>query len=669
MHDETKDFRVYVDLVYRKKWLILFVFLVVFLAALFFVRRQAPSYTSSASIYIEASAPTISLVQTTQGRRPIEFYMGILDGRSFREGVREATRTYAVSRGMPPVQAANLAAEAVGALSVRKGKNEGFYTISVESGSPDIAYAADSLATYLFIERCMLYAQQQTNAMSVFVTMQFDTARARLERAEDNLQAFRKQHNLLQVGSDPATDPSLPTEYVRLVEGYYDARRERQAAQAALEAAEEASRLLQISLDTLSADKLRRALPALDLAEAQERARKARTELQLKELQERSFLAQLQAYEASRPELSEISINYLRLVRERDIYVRLSDLLLERREELRMRSVSESGGVRVMDPPSAPQPRPSRAPLILVFSAVVGLTVGIGLAFLLEAMDTSVRTANDITTTLEVPTMGTIPSIGVAPGGRRKKETGRRGALVSEGDAKDPVAEAYRTLRTSLLFATGDQQLRTIVVSSAGQAEGKSVTAANLGIVCGQMGQRTVILDADLRRPVQHILFDVERDDGLTEALVHRRPFAEVAKPTSVENLDVITCGIIPPNPATLLGSAAMAERIEELTKQYDLVLIDTPPVIVVTDALLVAKQTDGILMVVRCNSTPREAARHAAETLRNANVPLIGAVLNDVDVTKHYGGYRYYNYYYHYYYGGYYGSSDGTGDAKTAKT
>ncbi len=672
MHDEKKDFRVYVDVVYRKKWLILFIFLIVFLAALYFVRKQAPSYSSSSSIYIESGNPAamaVTLTADAQGKRPIEFFMGILESRSFRDAVRDAVRDHAISRGMPPIQATDLSREAIESLQIKRSKNEGFYTVIAESESPDIAYATDSLAVSLFMERCILYARQQTNAMTAFVAMQFDSARARLERAEDNLQAFRKQHNLIQAGGGPATDPSLPIDYVRLVEGYYDARQERQTAQAALEAAEEASRLLRINLDTLATDKLRRALPALDLAEAEERTRKARTELQLKELQEQSFLAQLQAYEASHPGLSDVSIGYLRLVRERDIYVRLSDLLLERREELRVKSASETGGVRVVDAPSEPTPKPSRAPLILIFAAIIGLSLGAGAAFLLEAMDTSVRTVNDITEALEVPTIGTIPSIGVTPGGKRRRETERRRVLISDGNPKDPIAEAYRTLRTSLLFSSGDQPIRSVVVSSAGQAEGKSITVANLAIVCAQMGQRTVILDADLRRPVQHILFELEREEGLTDALVHRRELSEVAKPTSIENLDVVTCGVIPPNPATLLGSAAMGERIEELAQHYDIVIIDTPPVIVVTDAVLVARKTDGVLLVVRCNSTPREAARHTAETLRTANIPLIGAVLNDMDVTRRYGGYHYYNYYYHYYYGGYYGSSDGSGDTKTAKT
>ncbi|HNZ39271.1 MAG TPA: GNVR domain-containing protein, partial [Candidatus Latescibacteria bacterium] len=463
MHDEKKDFRVYVDVVYRKKWLILFIFLIVFLTTLYFVRRQAPSYTSSSSIYIESGNPNamaLTVSSDAQGKRPIEFFMGILESRSFRESVRDAVRGHAISRGMPPIQATDLSAKAIESLQVKRSKNEGFYTLTAESESPDIAYATDSLTVGLFIERCILYARQQTSGMTAFVAMQFDSARARLERAEDNLQAFRKQHNLIQVGGDPATDPSLPIDYVRLVEGYYDARQERQTAQAALEAAEEASRLLRINLDTLATDKLRRALPALDLAEAEERTRKARTDLQLKELQEQSFLSQLQAYEASHPGLSDVSIGYLRLVRERDIYVRLSDLLLERREELRVKSASETGGVRVVDAPSEATPKPSRALLILVFSAIIGLSLGVGAAFLLEMMDTSVRTVGDITEALEVPTIGTIPSIGVAPGGKRRRESERRRVLISDGNPKDPVAEAYRTLRTSLLYSSGDQPIR-----------------------------------------------------------------------------------------------------------------------------------------------------------------------------------------------------------------
>jgi tyrosine-protein kinase Etk/Wzc len=656
MQDEAKDFRVYGDVIYRKKWLILFIFLVVFLAALYFVRQQHPAFTSSSSVYFESSNPAAAVLSVNpdgQGGRPLQFYMGIFDSRSFRKNVKQATVQHAISLGMPAYEASELTDEAMASLQVKGTKNQGYYTISTVAESPDIAYAADSLATYLFAERCILHVRQQTNAMTVFVEMQFDSARARLERAEDRLQTYRKQNNLLQVGASAASDPSLPIEYVRLVEGYYDARRERQAAQAALEAAAEAARLLKISLDSLASDKVGRALPSLDLAEVLERTRKARIDLQLKELQEQSFQAQLQAYEAANPELSNVTLGYLRLVREREIHLRLADLLLERREELRVKSASESGGVRVIDAPSPATPTASRSSLILVFAAIAGLGLGVGAAFGLEFMDTSIHTVSHVAAAVGVAAIGAIPTIGVTSGRKRTGELSRRRALISEGSPKDPVAEAYRTLRTSLLYSVGDQRLRSLVVSSAGQSEGKSITVANLGIVCAQMGQRTVIVDADLRRPVQHILFDVEREDGLTEAIVHSRDLIEMAKPTGIDNLDVITCGIIPPNPATLLASKAMKELIEQLKNQYDLVLFDTPPIIVVTDAVLVARLTDGILMVVRCNATPREAAQHAAETLSNAGVPLLGAVLNDIDITRRYGGYAYHNYYYQYYYSG----------------
>jgi len=677
MNEETPGFHDYIDIIYRKKWLIVMVFVCVFLTTLYYVQRQPQRYSSSSTLYLEyakgvaGTGPTVPISLgaggggSYQGPRSLEFYLGIFDSRSFRESVRQDVANYAMKLGMDHLEAISRARDAVNSLTISPGRYQGYYYVSVEASSPDIAYAADSIAIALYIDRCRTFARQETYAMEKFVDVQFDSARESLKSAEDTLQAFRRQHNLLQLGTE-SINPGLPIEYVRLVEGYYDARKERQTAQATLEATTQAAGLISQSYDSVALDQIRRAFPAKELADVQERVRKARTELQIKEYQERSFQTQLQVYERAHPELSAISIAYLRLVRERDIYERLTSLLMERREELRVQAASESGGVKVIDSSTQGVAVPSRARIMLILGVVLGLVFGIGVAFAWELMDPNIKTSSEIPRVIGAAAIGTIPSIGVM---KRRRDngrapTGRHSALISEGNPKDPVAEAYRTLRTSLMYSAGEHKLRSLVISSAGQSEGKSITTANLGITCAQMGQRTLILDGDLRRPIQHIFFDIDRDGGLTEFLVQDLPLSDVIKASGVENLEIITAGITPPNPAPILASQAMHNRLEELGKIYDIILIDSPPIIAVTDAVLLGKMTDGVLMVVRCAATPRAAAKHAVSVLQNANVSLLGAILNDVDVTRHYGGYYYYNYYYHYYYGGYYGSSS-DGDKK----
>ena len=682
MNEELGTFRDYIDIVYRKKWLVVMVFVCVFLTTLFLVQRQPQRYSSLTTLYLEytpgalgyvSAAPAVSLGSTPSapvGRaRPLEFYLGIFDSRSFRGSVNRSLRRYSMDLGMERAEASERARDALRSLTITPGRHEGYYTVSVEASSPDIAFAADSIATFLFIERCKEFARHEVTTVEQFINVTFDSARTALVRAENTLQDFRERHNLLELGKAEA-NPGLPLEYVRLLEGYYDARRERLAAQATLAATTQAAEFIGQSYDSLALEQVLRAVPAKDLAEARESIRKARIELQIKEYQERDFKNQLDGYERSHPELPTISLAYFRLVRERDIYENLTNQLLERREELRVQAAAETGGVKVIDDPSPGEAMPSRARVMLAIGIVIGLVFGVSVAFFWEFMDPNIKTTAEIPKLMGVTAMGTIPSIG---GAKRRRTNGRlppgrRIALISEGSPKDPVAEAYRTLRTSLLYSLGDQRLRSFVISSSGQAEGKSITTANLAITCGQMGQRTLIIDGDLRRPIQHILFDLDRDGGLTEYVLQDLPLSDVAKPSGVENLDVITAGITPPNPAPLLGSQGLRERLEELRSKYELIVIDSPPIIAVTDALLLGKVTDGVLMVVRCAASPRATAKHAVSVLANARVPLLGAVLNDVDVTRHYGGYYYYNYYYHYYYGGYYGSTRDDNGAEGSK-
>jgi capsular exopolysaccharide synthesis family protein len=673
MNEESVSFHDHIDVVYRKKWLIVMVFMSVFLTTLYVVQRQPQNYESKSSIYLEYSGnmvtPAIVSLSPTAGKassiRPLDFYLGLFDSRSFRHQVFESLVSYSSSLGMPDNEARKQSKSACNTLKIRPARHRGYYNITVEASSPDIAYAADSIATFSFTQRCREVSQLETDAQVVFIGSQFDSARISLFHAEDRLQDFRKRHNLLQLDAAD-NEQSLPVEYVRLVEGFWEARQERQAAEATLEAMIQTSGLIKATLDSLSSDPIGRAAPAKEHADVLERARRSKTELQIKVYQEKSFGNDLREYESDHPELPTISLTYLRLSRERQIYERMQTMLMERREELRVQASSESGGVKVIDTPTQGTPVPSKARVSLIVGVIIGLVFGIGVAFFWEYLDSNVKSTTEVTRLLGITSIGAIPSIGSS---RRTSSDGRgrrsQAVLISEGNPKDPVAEAYRALRTSLFYSSGDDRPRAIVVSSSGQAEGKSITTANLAITCAQMGQRTVLIDGDLRRPVQHSLFGLEREGGLTEYLLQDLSLDDVAKPSDVENLDIITAGLTPPNPAPLLGSDAMHDRLDELRSRYDLILIDTPPIIAVTDAVLLGRMTDGILLVIRCASTPREAARHALSILENSSVPILGGILNDVDVARHYGGYYYYNYYYHYYYGGYYGADGDKQDEK----
>ncbi len=294
--------------------------------------------------------------------------------------------------------------------------------------------------------------------------------------------------------------------------------------------------------------------------------------------------------------------------------------------------------------------------------AFIGLALGAGLVLLLMLMDSTLYTPEEIERR-GFNLLTTIPVISdSAPTDNGKEKSmpeveGRNIAahLVTHFDPKSAVAEAYKTLRTNLIFSAAARNAGSTVmlVTSSAPKEGKSTTASNLAVTLAQGGYRTALIDTDLRRPVVHSVFGLSKDPGVTNYLIGRSALDDIMRPSGIDNLTLITCGTIPPNPAELLGSPAMRRLIEELRGRFDYVLFDSPPVIAVTDAAILSTQVDGVVLVVSSGSTRLDMLTKSRETLRRVNAPLLGTVLNNLDVLNAYGSYyRYYQYYTYYYYG-----------------
>ncbi|MYL30769.1 MULTISPECIES: CpsD/CapB family tyrosine-protein kinase [Halobacillus] len=226
---------------------------------------------------------------------------------------------------------------------------------------------------------------------------------------------------------------------------------------------------------------------------------------------------------------------------------------------------------------------------------------------------------------------------------RKKQNVNTRARnLVTKENPKSPIAEQFRTIRTNLQFASVDADLQTMVVTSPNPSEGKSVTTANTAVVFAQQGKKTLLVDADLRKPTIHYTFRVPNTAGLSNYLIGAQRIEDIVNPTDLNKLDVLTCGPIPPNPSELLGSKKMQEFIEEAKQTYDMIIFDTPPVHAVTDSQVLSNFVDGVLLVVRSKQTDKESALKAKEQLEQSQVNLLGVVLNDQDVKSS-------NYYYYY--------------------
>jgi capsular exopolysaccharide synthesis family protein len=214
--------------------------------------------------------------------------------------------------------------------------------------------------------------------------------------------------------------------------------------------------------------------------------------------------------------------------------------------------------------------------------------------------------------------------------------------LITKINPKSPISEQYRTVRTNVQFASVDNPIHSMIVTSSGPSEGKSTTTANLAIVYAQQGKKVLLIDADLRKPTIHYTFRLDNLRGLSNVLVGERSLEEVVHESDVPNLDVISCGPIPPNPSELLGSQKMRSMLEYAKEKYDIIIFDTPPVLAVTDAQILANFVDGSILVIRSGHTEIEAATKAKEALEPAQAKLLGTVLNGREKTAS-------NYYYYY--------------------
>ena len=354
--------------------------------------------------------------------------------------------------------------------------------------------------------------------------------------------------------------------------------------------------------------------------------------------------------------LPEKSLKLARLRRETTVNNNIFMMLREKYEENRIAEAGQIGSVRIVDrakPPTSPiKPRKK---MNLFLGVVIGLGLGMGLTFLREYLDNSLKSIEDVERS-GFSVLGSIPFISpqkVAP--HAKDQNGDilriESRLITHFAPKSPISEAYRTLRTNLQYSKADHPIKTILVTSSGPGEGKSTSVANLAITFAQMGSKTLIIDTDLRRPVLHAIFDQARTEGLTNILIGKTTLQDVVRSTKIENLDLLVSGTLPPNPSELLASAAMEKLLKTITDRYDIVLFDSPPVIAVTDAAVLARKLDGIVLVVKSGETSRDAILRSRVLLENVNAHIFGVMLNGVKSDHMYGSYYYY--YHHYYYYG----------------
>lgn len=397
-------------------------------------------------------------------------------------------------------------------------------------------------------------------------------------------------------------------------------------------------------------------------------------ELEAAKKTEAGLSAALAGFQQQGLDLSEKSVSYNKLEREKDNNEKMYHLLIGRTKEADLSRLLRVNNVHVLDSALLPEiPIKPRLNVNLALSLIIGLVLGLATAMAIEFADRTIKTQDDVEG-LGISFLGIVPSIDAAsagsyrsgtytkgpPAGKKKKRQTPKEAdgslnydIFVHDFPKSQVAESCRAIRTNLLFMSADRPAKRILVTSPSPQEGKTTVAVNLAIVMAQAGARVLLVDTDLRRPRVHHAFKLKPKKGISTMVLGESTLEDSVYKSSIENLHVLMCGPMPPNPSELIHTERFQQVVSLLSSKYDHVIFDSPPVGVVTDAAILSKLVDGTVLIVKSLKTTRDAAKHAVGVLRDIDANILGAVLNDLDINDRKYGKNYYYYYkkYGYYY------------------
>ena len=373
-----------------------------------------------------------------------------------------------------------------------------------------------------------------------------------------------------------------------------------------------------------------------------------RGQYQVAQAREKNLKGAFEAQKNEALDLSRKSVQYNILKREVDTNSQMYDRLMQRLRETSISEQIETTNIRIVDRAEEPKKpiRPKKQTNILL-AALIGLSLGIGLAFFFEYLDTSIKSPDEIEKELNLPFLGTVPSIKLP--GLGKKSTVDELVVLSHPHSN--AAEAFRLIRTGIFLSTAERPPKTILITSSAPFEGKTLNAVNLALTMAQTESRTLIIDGDMRKPRVNKIFGIPVSPGLTDLLTSNLDPAQVVQATSDPHLDVITAGKTPPNPAELLGSERMRKILATVSERYDRVIIDSPPLIAITDGVILSSITEGVILIVHAGKTGKELVYRSVKSLQDAGAKILGIVLNNLEFKdypySYYYPYRYYHRYY----------------------
>ena len=568
----------------------------------------------------------------------------------------------------------------LGALTVVPVRNSRLVELRFTSSEPQLAADMANALAKTYIEQNLEFKFNSSREATDWLSAQMGEQRKKVEESEAALQRYKEQHDAVAVedrqnivvqrlgemnaavtkakttriekealynqlkamqtsGSIDSFPAVLANDYVQKIKGDLGDL-QRQQAQLADKYGDRHPEMIKIRTAIQSTEaKLKNEIDKV--------VDSVKSEYESARAQEVSLAGALDSQKYEALSLNRKGIEYSVLQREAESNRQVYESLLQRTKETGISGEFKASTIRVVDAAEVPKsPFLPRRERDVSLAGLTGLLIAVGLVFFFEYLDNRIKSPQELRATLSVPFLGMVPAV-----------PDQHQALITEGVPAN-FAESIRSIRTNVLFSSAEEGAHIVVITSAGPGEGKSVVSSNLAVSLAQAGQRVLLIDADMRRPRVHEIFDLPQEPGLSNLLVGDcKPSEAVRKWKTVQGLCVLSAGMIPPNPAELLGSKRFEEYVSTLGEHFDWVLVDSPPVLAVSDAAVVANGASGVVFVVGADQTSRQAAREAIHQLQSAHARVIGAVLNRVDLERNP---YYYAHYYRKEYAKYYAKAPG---------
>lgn len=696
LEEEELHLRDYWKIILKYRWFVLSCFVIVSALGIIWTFMQRPIYRATSTIWIEKEAPKVVSFQEVLSvdTSTTDYYQTqyqILQSQTIARKVIYKLKLYQnpefVSMdGIPVEQPKNYDEIDMGIvnaflsrLKIEPIRNSRIVKINYETFTPELSALIANTIADIYIEQSLETKTGVSQDAVAWLQKKIEELRQKVEASEMRVQKYKEENQIISLEE---RETVLAQRLNELNQQLMDAQLKRVEAETRYKNLERLSRepeMIQSTQEVIG-NSFIQSLKSQEVALEKEYAEMSkkygpkhpqllRLRSQLEEIKHRINLEVRKivnsikteyevalareetirkAFEDMKREAQEFnkkSIEFGVLKRQAESDRQMYEILLKRLNEASVGEDIQAVNVRVVDRAVVPKsPVKPRKLLNISLSMLMGLGLGVLLAFFFEYLDNTFRTPDDVEETLGIPFLGLVPDIKLKEG-----ESDAERDLIVQKRPRSTSAEAFRSIRTNLLLSSANHKPGVILITSPGPFEGKSLSAINLSLILAQTGDRVLLVDADMRKPRVFKVFGLDDSRGLSTLLTGHSEIKDVIFESGIPNLYLLPAGPRPPNPAELLGSEKMAQVLKELTREFEHIVLDSPPLIAVTDSAVLSTIVDGVVMVLKAGQTTKDLAKRAHKNLKDLKAKIIGAILNDVDFERE-RYYYYYPYYYKYY-------------------